>query len=808
MSKPHVKLDTGRQKDPSVPLKFNYGFGKEEDEDELPVQKTYRAIAENLRLNLNLYNRERRRRVEDRTLDLPQHVDYIQIQFQGQFVVSKFYTQWLQEFGLLGIQFSKFNHQILFAVTDQAKFAGFLEGIRSFVRRELNRDQKLEYPGKIRFVKSFKLYTTRDMIQYMEVGDLMNVKLVSDPPLEQKLFEKVYNSLIEYLDQNGIQYQVGGSSNNLELQGASAEQIETIAKNFDIVLSVTSSLATVIAPTDLNQPVRSYGFNIGNADEELPIIGILDTGISQHTPLAVIVLPDQSFNLTGSSVLEDRTNHGTAIGALAALGKKAYAKNYRGEILADAKLLSIKIMDDRRSYISQKDIVAQLYRAKQQYPGIKIFVLTTCYQAHKEDNEDYSSYAYELDKFAHASDAVVFICTANNDEACNDNTRYDLKYFFKEPTNICVPAESMNNITVGAAARSLMDGIFQGVSTSGEFPTLYSRKGHLHLEQLFSSKKINRNYFKPDVIDCGGDYEFGPRNQYMAAGTWASMELLSSNPAESFYRMVGTSYSTPLVANIGAQIQKLYPSLKAQSIKTLIINGASLQMIRFPQVVETLINKTAGHGITDELKTVFSDDNAITFVVEDEIEPEQLRIFPIHFPEYLSRDDLGKVNGILRVTATLCFSFEPVLNYQLAYCPIHMAFSFYRNQSGAQIQVTEKKIKSKLKSTLGWSQNGRHVSTPIPYSNSQKISFTVNRRDLLNEDSVFKLGVQCRINPQLVGGTENKYKHAHPFSMAITFEETLNEQFVTGQLYDEMSACNSIENITAAELDAEGNLEV
>jgi len=324
---------------------------------------------------------------------------------------------------------------------------------------------------------------------------------------------------------------------------------------------------------------------------------------------------------------------------------------------------------------------------------------------------------------------------------------------------------------------------------------------------LFSKNKINKLYFKPDVIECGGDYEYSRSNSFIAAGTRASMEVLSANQAESFYNHIGTSFSAPLVANIAAQIQKLYPEIKAQSIKALIINGASLNLIRFQAPFAGILNKTAGHGLTNEVRSAFSNENEITFLLEEEIQPEQVKIFPLNFPRYLVEDDLGKKSGILRVTATLCFSFVPIINHQLAYCPIHMAFCFFKNQTGDEIQSTEEEIKSLLKGNLRWSQSGRHKAKPIPYTNTQKIGFVISVQDLINEKGTFKLAIHCRINPQLLPGTEKPYEKDHPFSLAITIEEKLKEENLTGKLYQEMILCNSVENILEVDLETEGTVE-
>lgn len=803
---PHLKLNTKKQVDKSEVLKFNYGFPPK-DEQEEREEPNYFPMARDFRRYLANLNSDRIKRNEERNIEVPDHIEYIRIIFQSQFDISTFYQQWANEFGLLGINFSRFNHEILFAIINRDLFESFLKNIDLFCQKELKENENVEYSGKIKYIKEFRLLTTSDIIQYRTHANLLNV-LLANFPIEDKTAQKIYEALSKYLDEKKIKYRLVSETSHLELYESPDEIINEVAKNFDIVLSITSSLATVVKPSLYNLPERSYGFEIENPEENLPIVGVIDTGISDQTPLAPLILNDETFNITGTSSLIDNADggsgHGTGVGALVALGRKAYQIGYKGKIRADAKLLSIKILDSNSGFISEKDVIDLLKSAKAKYPTIKIFVLTTCYSANKSNNEDYSTYAYELDKFSYENDCLIVICTANNDDAANANSQYDLNYFFSEATNICSPAESMNNLIVGAAAESLRGGVFEGISTSREFPTIFTRKSHIDLHSLFPRNKINKFYFKPDVIECGGDYE--QHGRYIGAGTKATMEILSAKQNESFFTNAGTSYSAPLVANIAAQIQRIYANISSQSIKALIVNGASLNLIRFPKRFTNLLSKTAGHGFVDPERSVYSNENSITLLIEEDINPEEVKIFPLNFPAYLTKTKLGKERGILKLSATLCFNFLPVFNHQLAYCPIHIAFGFFKNQTGEEILRIEDEekggIKSKLKSNIGWSQSARHKQKPIPYSNTQKLTFSINVSELLNEKNTFKLAVNCRISPQLLSGSEERYKKPHPFSIALTIEENLRYEDLTGQLYSEMEAVNIVENIATIEGEA------
>src|SRR5690606_12976393 len=94
----------------------------------------------------------------------------------------------------------------------------------------------------------------------------------------------------------------------------------------------------------------------------------------------------------------------------------------------------------------------------------------------------------------------------NNTDAIYHTNGYELRYFENEEANLCCPAESLNNVTVGACADSLSQGEYIGISNGREYPTMYSRKGHYQYELLKGRAKVNKTLFKPDLVMAGGDY--------------------------------------------------------------------------------------------------------------------------------------------------------------------------------------------------------------------------------------------------------------------------------------------------------------
>lgn len=802
-NKSHLKFLSEKQLSEIKDFKFNYGGGEDMKDD---TPKNYYLLASSFKKDI-LYleqDLDSKYKAKDHSIEIPYDIDYIQITFQDQFVISQYFKDYYNNFGLEAVAFYDFATKGLFAIVDKDKFKIFIGNVNSFIEFGLNGNQELKYSNFVTYIQGFRLLRSSDILKFKieNIGSIIYLSLIT-LPLDEEVKQQIVQSLITYIETNKIQYKYEIESDRIELQNSTAEQIQKIIQNFDIIESVTCSAFTTIRPSKFNAVQRHFGFSIKNVEEDLPIVGIIDTGISLQTALKPLIVNDTAFTLAGNPLIDqaggiNRLGHGTAVAGLVALGKENHKNNFLGDVIADAKLLSIKISDNGSGYISEINLLKMLYDVKAKYPHIRLFTLTSCYGNYLNKNEAFSDYTFALDTFAYETNSLIFICTGNNGNCINENINYDLSYFNNDHTNLSTPADSLNNLTVGAAADNLKDDVFLGISDGRELPTLYTRKGHIDLSAIYTSK-TNKHYFKPDVINSGGDIGFYDANTL----DWMdqpALTLLSARPEIGVIQDVGTSFSTPLVANLAAKIIKKYPSLSNESVKALIINSASLDLRPFPPSSAKLINKIAGNGFVNDFKSLYSDENSATLILEDTIENEKIKIYPINFPDYLTKDNLGKRNCILKISATLCFKFQPIKNNQLSYNPIHMAFCVFKNQSAEDIMKPEKEMRSKLKSTLSWSENGRYVSKPLPYSNTQKIFFNVNVEDLNTESNSFKLAIHAKLSEQIVGGLPENYPIEFAFSIVLTIEETIKNK--TGKLYDEIQLVNNLEAIQGVDLDA------
>lgn len=798
-----------------------YGENQQEEETE---GKDYTPKREDFIRSIQQYTEGKENREANRNvaLEVPAKVDLIEITFHDVFDSSVFENRYRENFGLSATRYTAFNTVGLFAVVSQDKFSFFIEQLQIFI--DTKDHSNPTYHPDIKYIQEFTFYSTNQIIQYRQFKPHIVIDLIDNVEIFQDYIRPIENRLIQYLKEKGIQYYQDLTTNKIELLNASENDVKEIAANFDILQSINSYAAGFVKPNVFNLPDKTFGFTINNLQENLPIIGIIDTGISGETPLKdLIVNADDKLNLTDTPINVDEANHGTAVATLAALGKKLYP-NHIGNFAADAKLLSIKTLNGSAGHIAESEVIRLIREAHQNY-GVKIFTLTIGYNDNKLNNEGISEYAFALDKLSYELNILIFIAIGNNnnltfwDGSQFKTVTYPL-HFQDENTNLCSPAESMNNITIGAAASNMEGNDELRISPVGSVPAIYTRTFHINWQHDSQTDKsggtnwfrANKKLFKPDVCNFGGDYDekFDP--------TQTGLKVLSTETGLFFDRTVGTSFAAPLTANLAAKIIKTYPDLASnmQTVKALIINSAKNDEVgsALENLEEILPNSILGHGIPDDNNCVYSSENSATIILEDSIVPESIMSYPILIPKYLL--DLNRSNALLKVKATLCFKFEPLKHHYLAYCPTHVAFGVFRNKGLEEYGFNEKGEKislginnnktSNFVFSESWSQDYYFKAKML--SNTQRINFSISKKVLLEEECVLKIAVNAKLHKLLNELDKSKLKNEKiPFSIVFTIEENTVKNAQSGKLYDELVAINKLEAINTAHAALEGEGE-
>ncbi|SES23451.1 S8 family peptidase [Pedobacter rhizosphaerae] len=802
----------------TVAFKQRTRYGKKNEDEEQDEEETdeidYTLKQESFADSRINFRAQRQRRIQNRNpaLNVPVHQEYIEITFHSTFDSSFFSARYFRNFGLSPVSFNHLNTVVVFAITDLEKFRDFDRQIQLFINND-NPAENVNYNTDIKFIVDYHFFSRERILHFTQDKPHLVINLIDDPALFQQLILPVENRLIEYLNQNQVEFYADLSLGKIELLNAPVEIVKEIADNFDIIQSINSVSAGIVRPNRFNMPEISFGFTIVNADEDLPIIGVIDTGISNQNPLSEIIVNDNNFDLTGTSVVLDSVNHGTSVAGFAALGAQLIP-NHIGNFRADARLLPIKVLDQAASHIPALEIIRLIRNAHEIY-NVQIFTLTICYTEHKRYNDAASEYAFALDKLSQELNILIFISIANThtddlaDLATGQIVGYP-QHFESEISNLCAPAESMNNITIGAAADNLENNTLQRVSPGGTVPALYSRTFHIDWgHHSITRRKINKMLFKPDVCNYGGD--FSPMLDPSATG----LKVLSAIPGRFFEREAGSSYAAPLTANLAARLIKLYPSLAAnmQTVKAMIINSAQFEiatgLFNLPITKRTHI---LGNGIPDAEICQYSSKDRITLILEDSIKPGDIKSYPIKLPGYLL--DLDRKSALLRIEATLCFKFNPTKNNQVAYCPVHIAFGMFRNLPLQEYQLVadgpprsvgiNDNTSNQFTFNHSWSQDYYYKSKML--SNTQKIGFSISKAVLEEENCTFKIAVNSKLHKLLsaVDAAANNIEHS--FSLVITIAESPVKGKNTGNLYNHILAENTMEIISDIE-NLEGDLE-
>ncbi|PSL27546.1 S8 family peptidase [Chitinophaga ginsengisoli] len=783
-----------------------------EEEDAEP--KTIREFQKDrLRTSYAEFFTKQRVRNENRAIHFDANIDLIKISFYVTFnddLKRKFF----ERYGLSSVEFSRFNKTVTFEVVSDITSQNFFRHVHTIINSPEGTGYVNQPFNLIALVMHFEFIDTRARwVSASLSGSLLTLISSANP-----IYTIQKNTLFRFLQERQLTFSYDQQAPDLiEVAVNDRNQLREIADNFDIVKAITSTRALRVRPGQYGELRRDYGFTV-IVPEQLTIVGVIDTGVTRITPLQDI-LTNFSYDHTGNGAFWDESGHGTSVAGLVALGAEFYAST--DEVYtAKARIAVIKALQFNNDNLNISRILADIRSARQTH-NVRLFNLSLNISSAKEYNSTYSHFAYELDKLAHELDVLVFIAVGNIDpdylgDALADPLHPDHKYpvFFYKPdstsdghrcenTNICEPAESLNNISVGALAGNLEQNDQSDVTPNALYPAYYTRKFHFDYSVNINSTPLrknqrNKHLVKPDVVFDGGDlfvYEAG-------------MEILRAhNHPEGGYfaRTAGTSLATPLITSYAAQILNAYPELRTQTVKAILINAATFykkdNLPAFRNSTEALLKNLVGFGKPQKEKLLNTEDNSILFLIEDVIAIGEIITIPINLPPYLK--DAGNK---LKFEITLCYSFLPVKDNHLNYLPLHISFNLIKSVD-VQVAANAGQVVYGIKNSFRWSEDHFGLDNRL-FSNSQSATYILQPRDISAADNAVALAVRCLLKNEIPEEYSRQAKRiAHRFSMVIRITEQ-QTQSVNNSLYQQILACNEIKNIAAATNEVDIDVDV
>jgi hypothetical protein len=797
----------------------NDGFKKtrnmqsnDSDEPETEVSKfPNQAQQDRLRRANAIFYTERKQRNEHRTIAVPAVIDIIVIKFYKVFsddLKKEFYKR----YGIIVSYYEDFNRTISFETTDSALFLVFIQHLELFYSSDLTETYHGKPYNLIALIHDFRFLTGRRRIKSY-AGGISSISFI--PPQNDKSLT-IYNYLLAHLrERNKAIYQTTLTAEIIDVADLSQEDIESIVNNFDVVKTVTSTRTERRRPGVYGEERRDYGFTITAADN-LPIVGVIDTGLYRIEPLRPCIT-DISFDLTNTTAYWDASGHGTSVACLVALGQE-FITEIKSAYAAKAKIAIIKAIENDSDNLNIVQLAETIKSAYDNH-SIRLFNLSLNDPMPKGYNKAFSDYAYILDKLAYENDILIFISVGNISEqrlrellidephAAHEypNIFYSLDggsdIHTCETTNISEPAESLNNISIGALAGNLERGVTSDITPAEEYPAYYTRKFHYDYEQLingseFTRSQKNKHLNKPDIVFDGGDlfrYDAG-------------MEILRSPTDPSgmryFSKSCGTSLATPLVTSMAAEILTQYSAFRTQTVKALLINCScppigsnATPPPAFRGFAINLFRKLVGFGRPNQNVITYSDDNSVTFAIESDIELEELQTIILTLPSYINNS-----GNKLNFKGTLCYSFLPIKENHLDYLPLQITFGIFKPIEANQMG-TMKTEDYRIKAGMSWSEDFFGVENRL-FSNVQHIDENVSAAQIEAIGNKVSIAIKCTGKKEI---PDSHRKHLvdtkHKFSIILTITE-LPASRASNRLYNDIIAINTVQAIAEAEGEA------
>jgi len=270
------------------------------------------------------------------------------------------------------------------------------------------------------------------------------------------------------------------------------------------------------------------------------------------------------------------------------------------------------------------------------------------------DGRRMSAWAAKIDQLSHEKD-ILFIQSTGN--ATRETLQQHLHNGTQPPNHqleasmrVANPAQSLHALTVGSISELSFENEYnKSFALTGDHPSGFSRTGYGE----------PWNTVKPEVVEYGGDLVFQKDEPFnVRFHPEVSVELLNStfHGNAAFSRdSAGTSFSTPKVTHIAANLQSLFPAASPLLYRALIVQSA-----KWPQWTNGLptdnILRLIGYGIPSVERATENGVNRITLITPDAtvIRSKEYHLFTIIIPP-----ELQNIEANIRVDVTLAYSSLP-----------------------------------------------------------------------------------------------------------------------------------------------------
>lgn len=509
------------------------------------------------------------------------------------------------------------------------------------LRRKILTDQNRTSMANISTIDKIEPFTAKDAIGYIDPDNLKKVHELrlrlfthNSPSVDRVLFQK-FTKFVENMNLPTPQ-EISYAKNMkiFKLADVQLNHIDKLARfagtqslgtfpHFDLLKTASIPVAAAI-PKDFNKPDAKLNY---------PVIGIVDTGTNPNDSILSPWVAQRHVYVPQSDA---DYNHGSFVAGIAIYGRHLNDNRFP---YCPVKLIDV-VAVPKDGRIPEYELLPILEEVLPKHPEVKFWNLSL--NIDPVDDDTFSPFAIALDALQDKY-KVTFVISAGN--YTNTPLRGWLPEDLGEADRIFSPAESVRGVTIGSLAH--LDR--PGSRVKREQPSPFSRRGP---GSAFLPK--------PELTHYGGNCK--PDLDYTQIG------VRSLNGQKSIAEWIGTSFSTPLVTAILANIEAAINSpvnpclVRALAVHSAVINTPALTPLEL---------RYKGFGIPGDLTSILTCSPwEVTLIFEPELQPGlTFKKYPFPIPPCLFKKN-DKVTGEIVMT----LAYDPPLDPSAGseYCRINV----------------------------------------------------------------------------------------------------------------------------------------
>ncbi|TCK09080.1 S8 family peptidase [Marinobacterium mangrovicola] len=406
--------------------------------------------------------------------------------------------------------------------------------------------------------------------------------------------------------------------------------------------AIRSQSITVKPMTDSTVRAERAELSDPEDDKAYPIIGVVDSGVSANCPAIQNWIAGSKCYIP--EALRD-FSHGTFVSGLL-----SNAFHYNQDIRfpsCQSKVFSVEVLGNGIGDVFE--IINAMYEVAEEQPEIKIWNLSLG-SSSPVSLDEISTMALMLDEFQDKYDCLCVVAAGNYTDSLREWPPVS-----QLNDGVSSPADSVRAITVGALAH--VDG-----HVRNEEPSPFSRRGPVS------------NYIqKPDLVHFGG-------NILSLGGMAIPLGVNSVCPLGNKRNDVGTSFSTPVIATIAANIyQQLGERASPNLVKALLIHNANMN---HGHTLDREYKHYFGWGLPRDIESILEvNDYETTLAFQGHAQKSfEVEKLPFPIPSCL-RTEEGKVRAEFFITLVYQPNLDPNRAFEYCQFDVNVGFGEYKDGS-------------------------------------------------------------------------------------------------------------------------------